>query len=382
MKSRIVTGLLMLVGIQSVVDTGGAQEIEFRGQLSTWLFAREAGAQWSARYIPELFGQTALGASMTLDAQFAVKAFGTHSTEHDGFLQTSVLDLYRLWARLSSAQFEARLGLQKINFGPALLLRPLMWFDRIDPRDPLSITDGVYGLVLRYTFLNNTNVRFWMLLGNSKPRGWEVFGTRKRTPEFGGRIQVPVSMGELALSLHTREANLAGSPLFPFPVAGDVPFAEHRIALDGRFDVGVGLWFESVLLHREFELTTLRYQRFFLLGADYTFGIGNGLHVIAEHLQLDLAARAFGSDQDLRFSALACNYPFGLLDRLQAIIFYVWEDEQFFRYLSWQRTYDRWNFYVNFFWNPKNAGIPAFRSENEAGFGGGLGVQVMLVFTH
>ena len=48
------------------------------------------------------------------------------------------------WLRLSTSRFEARVGLQKINFGSATLFRPLMWFDSLDPRDPLQITDGVY----------------------------------------------------------------------------------------------------------------------------------------------------------------------------------------------------------------------------------------------
>jgi len=53
--------------------------------------------------------------------------------------------------------------LQKINFGSATLFRLLMWFDRIDPRDPLKLTDGVYGLLLRYYFHNNTNIWLWGL---------------------------------------------------------------------------------------------------------------------------------------------------------------------------------------------------------------------------
>jgi len=55
-----------------------------------------------------------------------------------------------MWIRLSTKQFELRAGLQKINFGSATLLRPLMWFDKIDPRDPLQLTDGVYALLARY----------------------------------------------------------------------------------------------------------------------------------------------------------------------------------------------------------------------------------------
>ena len=45
---------------------------------------------------------------------------------------TSRLKPYRIWARYKTARFEARVGLQRINFGSATLLRPLMWFDSVD----------------------------------------------------------------------------------------------------------------------------------------------------------------------------------------------------------------------------------------------------------
>lgn len=65
---------------------------------------------------------------------------------------------YRAWVRLSTNTFEARVGLRKINFGSATLFRSLMWFDRTDPRDPLRLTDGVSGLLLRDYAVNNTSL--------------------------------------------------------------------------------------------------------------------------------------------------------------------------------------------------------------------------------
>ena len=56
---------------------------------------------------------------------------------------------YRLWLRYSSDQIEARLGLQKIAFGPAMALRSLAWFDTIDPKDPTGQTDAVEAFRLR-----------------------------------------------------------------------------------------------------------------------------------------------------------------------------------------------------------------------------------------
>lgn len=95
----------------------------------------------------------------------------------------------------------------KINFGSASIFRPLMWFDKIDYRDPLQLTDGVYALLGRYYFSNNANLWLWTLYGNDEPMGWEKTPAVWQIPEFGGRIQQPVPRGEAALSYHHREAD-------------------------------------------------------------------------------------------------------------------------------------------------------------------------------
>ena len=77
-----------------------------------------------------------------------------------------------------------------------MLLRPLMWFDRIDPNDPLQLTEGVYGLLLKYTFLNNANIWLWGLYGNDDPKGWEAVPTQRKSAEYGGRLQAPFLSGE------------------------------------------------------------------------------------------------------------------------------------------------------------------------------------------
>lgn len=40
--------------------------------------------------------------------------------------------------------------------------------------------------------------------GNSELRGWDVFETNKEKPKFGGRFQVPVPLGEVAVSYDNR----------------------------------------------------------------------------------------------------------------------------------------------------------------------------------
>ena len=124
-----------------------------RGLIAGWAMGNLQGAlnpQLGIRSIPEFTLEQSVSSSVLFDVEFSLNAFGTaqfrsgEDTRTDG-----KIDPYRLWFRFSTSQFEARIGLQKINFGSASLLRPLMWFDSSEPRDPLQLTDGVYALLLR-----------------------------------------------------------------------------------------------------------------------------------------------------------------------------------------------------------------------------------------
>ena len=136
------------------------------------------------RFIPEFTLKKSFSQNLSIDFEASFNAYGTSqiNAPSDG-----EIDLYRMWGRISTSRFEFRMGLQKINFGSASLLRPLMWFESIDPRDPLQLTDGVTGLLFRYYFLNNANIWIWGLYGNDNLKGWEFFPTRSRSAEYGGR---------------------------------------------------------------------------------------------------------------------------------------------------------------------------------------------------
>jgi hypothetical protein len=178
-----------------------AQTLDVKGQASVWLAlndARPRNLRFGLRYIPALSFSTAAGKDLTLDAEVSANAYLNGESPGGAFaIQSREIKLYRGWVRLATTRFEARAGLQKINFGSATVLRPLMWFDRIDPRDPLQITDGVTGLLLRYYFPGNANVWAWGLYGNEATKGWETSPTARRSAEFGGRVQVPVPRGDL-----------------------------------------------------------------------------------------------------------------------------------------------------------------------------------------
>ncbi|MBN2274896.1 MAG: hypothetical protein JXK95_11220, partial [Bacteroidales bacterium] len=153
-------GLILLFASASC--RGMAQDsLQFKGQMSAWALYNPGNTlpiYLGGRYIPQLNysiqlpkkGKIDFEASANINGMAGFHPFDTGNT--DGKIKP-----YRLWARYSTRQFELRLGLQKINFGSASMLRPLMWFDKLDPRDPLQLTDGVWGLLARYYFLNNAN---------------------------------------------------------------------------------------------------------------------------------------------------------------------------------------------------------------------------------
>jgi hypothetical protein len=379
-KRGLLIACLSLIVLRGVA--AGA-DYDFRGQLSFWLAGHDRPAAEGAaglRYLPTFSLKASLGRGAAFDAEASLNAYANlQGPTLAATAGTTAFKPYRLWVRFTTARFEARLGLQKINFGSALLLRPLMWFDRIDPNDPLQLTDGVYGLLLKYTFPGDTNVWLWGLLGNDDAKGWETVPTRRREPEMGARVQVPLGPGEIAASYHHRRLDTARSVLeLPEGEAAVVP--EDRIGIDGKWDLGVGLWFEAVWTRQAWTAAPWKDQKFLTLGADYTFGLGHGLHVLAEHLEADFGADLLGQGSRRSFTGIMADYPLGLLDRLRAMVFRDWTSGDWYRILTWQRTYDRWSFYVLGFWNPETYRIPS--AGGTSNLFGGRGFQVMIVYNH
>jgi hypothetical protein len=283
---------------------------------------------------------------------------------------------YRIWARYTSRQFELRLGLQKIDFGSATVLRPLQWFNQIDVRDPLQLTNGVYALLGRYYFKNNANVWLWVLYGNDKPRGFDVLKTNKWIPEFGGRAQYPVPKGELALSYHHRTADsrsILGVPFYQY-------IQEDRVALDGKWDVVIGLWFEAAFIHKYKDVGMLSNQTMLNAGLDYTFGLGNGLYAMAEHLIITADQKPFRFQNLTNVSALNLNYPFSMYDRLSCIASYNWEAKGASATLIYQHDFKTFSGYVMAYYNPKT---PTGIQQNElVNTFSGPGVRLMIVNNH
>ncbi|MDD3010533.1 MAG: hypothetical protein PHU97_04375 [Bacteroidales bacterium] len=357
-----------------------SQEFSFDGQASGWGAVQPFNTlqyQGGARCLPERNLSDTIFKGHQLTARVSATGSITHTYPNPDYDTKYSLKPYRGWIRYSTPQLEVRAGLQKIAFGPATMLRPLMWFDRLDPRDPLQITDGVYGVLGRYYFLNNANIWLWGLYGNESTKGWEYIASKKQRPEFGGRVQLPVPAGEVALSYHNRVMDYATDTTGFFPGLGEVN--EQKFALDGRWDTFVGLWFEAVTAHQQQDILP-SWTSQLNIGVDYTFGLGNGLHVTHEALFAGASEKFAGEGTYTAFSAMSAAYPISLSDNATIMVYYDYKNNDWYRFLNLQHSWTNLSAMLMLYWNPDNFNL--YGNMPEAAIYTGTGFQIMLIYNH
>ena len=362
-------------------NTGAQDTLRFSGQFSSWLNAgtgSDLPLHGGARYIPQLNFEMPVSENRLFYAETSANIFGnTDFRPFDTISASGKIKPYRIWMRYTTDQFELRLGLQKLNFGSAYMLRPLMWFDQTDPRDPLQLTDGVWGLLARYYFLNNANLWLWGLYGNNEKRGWESIPVNRKIPEFGGRVQVPVPGGEAGFTYHHRVAD-SRETRGTVPSFDKIP--ENKFGLDAKWDLKTGLWIEGSYTKKEKDVGMLTNQLVMNAGIDYTFRAGNGLYLAFENLLATYDEKPFAFSNRLFFSMMSANYPVGLLDKFGAILYYNWTGKDFYSFMTWQRQFDKIMLYLIAFLNPDQYQLPA-QTDSRNMFSG-KGIQVMFVFNH
>ena len=246
------------------------------------------------------------------------------------------LELYRSLVRYSTLNYEFRLGLQQLNFGQALILRPLQWFDNIDPLEENRDSDGVYAFLAKRYFLDNSNMWGWIILDDgefSEDRSMHNF---VKQLEYGGRWQYPIENTEFALSLHQKK------------LTNSEYSQETRLGFDIRKDYVLGFWAETSLSlyhgHQAISSSNL-----LTIGADYTFSVGNGLYLLLENLIIsDLAPDEYLPNK-AKSTAFQISYPLNLFDSVQGIATYDWQLEQDNLFLSYSRSYDYLSVYLNLY---------------------------------
>lgn len=300
----------------------------------------------SLNYIPEVDVNIFQIHNNSVDSKFAYDLNFTYTSKKDNNIKVTD-KLYRCWLRFSTLQSEFRIGLQKLNFGPARILRALQWFDNIDPTDPTQTTEGEKAILGRYYFLNNANIWLWGIWGEKNETSVINFFREKDNLEFGGRIQYPFQFCETALTYHHQgnENNLG---------------EENRFGFDARWDFAMGFWTEFVV--SQFTKSPMKYSREITLGTDYTFSYKNGIYILAEYNKYSaMATKFFQETESTDMIAMSLSYPINLFDNLSSILTYDIDGNDIYSNLTYQRTYDYFSLYLTVFFNPKKSSMNASR---------------------
>jgi|TARA_Y100000310_G_scaffold213239_1_gene214145 hypothetical protein len=286
----------------------------------------------------------------------------------DALLKTASKN-YRMWFRYSSEKLEARLGLQKIAFGPAQILRSLAWFDTIDPKDPTGQTAAVEAFRLRVYPTNSLSVWTW------------VINNELDTLAYGGRVELSTDHGEWGFTYH-QDPTMTTQAAGQLPVI--IPGPHQRVALDHRYDGYLGFWFEGAGFFADNQqAVALNRYALVTFGADYTVPVGPGLLVMAEIMQSNGWSSKTDSTSKQTFTAFMAGMPLGMLHQLMFITHVDWDENHTYNYFRWSTTYD--NFSLNFVLsiNPKRVNYDNVHEgllNTLTGFGTGL--QFMLIYNH
>lgn len=377
MKVRLAAILFVMAAGLSAQNT-----FNFDGQLSGIANYSPEAVAWgllNGLYIPELNYDWKLDTNQrSLYFEASANIWGSGYFYSDSTRWEGNIEAYRVFARYTGNQVEFRQGLQKIDFGSAMILRPLQWFNEIDPRDPLAITNGVWAGLGRYYFLNNANIWVWGMLPSTNPRGLDLTKSASNQIEFGGRFQQPTNRGEIAITYHHRKAN--PSDFSDFVNVNSVP--ENRFGLDGKWDLGIGLWFETSYVRKQEDLGLLTNQTLGTIGADYTFGIGHGLNVVLEHMISGYDEKTLGFEKQFNTTAINFSYPLGFFDNLSIFSTYSWEVEAASFFVNYQHDFRKVTGYFMAYYTPET-NVTLIESENDfvSSFAG-PGLRIMLLFKH
>ena len=307
-------------------------------------------------YIPTFSMMKLLSNDRSMDIEWAYqldRAYSGNTLLHNNESH------HRYWIRYSSEKLEARLGLQKIVFGPSFVLRSLSWFDTIDLKDPTGQTDGVEALRLQWFPSNSLSLLSWAINNDQD------------TLSYGSRAEVSNSLGEWGLTYHqdpSKSKQTIGQ--IGIPVSG----SHNRLAMDYRYDGFFGFWNESALItsdRSEIKMTTI--------GADYTLPIASGILVMAEYLSISNKIDSDGLSQS--YTAFMTTIPLGMVHQLMFISQFDLEESHSYNYLRWSSTYDHYSLNFVLSINPKRAEyLPIIMPNTLAGFG--TGFQFMFIYDH
>ena len=329
------------------------------------------------RYVPELNYKNNMDSisSISFLASANLSFSKTYISPKSNFSE-NLIKSYRAWVRYIYKPFEVRVGLQKIDFGSALLLRPLQWFNEIDPRDPQGLTYGVNGVLMRYYFNNNSNLWLWGLYGNSRMRGLDIISSYDKSPEFGGRFQSIIDKGEVSISFHQRITTFDEFKILnPFKKN-----PENRVGIDAKVDVGFGLWFEGSYIKRAKKIGPFTKQLLLTLGADYTYNIGNGLTMIAEHFYTSYGENKIDNENTNYISAFSFSYPISYFGNINTFFYHQWESSKNTFAINYKHSFNKLTGFLIGTYNPES--VQNFQTNEILNTFTGPSIRIMLIYNH
>jgi hypothetical protein len=347
-----------------LLTTSFGQSLSTNGQLWTSTLTSndvpdgQSSIESTMGYIPTLSLFKELSDNQLIDIEWAYRLDRAYSG--DSLLHNNESH-HRYWIRYSSEKLEARLGLQKIVFGPSFVLRSLSWFDTIDLKDPTGQTNGVEAFRLRWFPSNSLSLWSWAINNNQD------------TLSYGSRAEVSNSAGEWGLTYH-QDPSKSLQPIgqIGIPISG----SHNRIAIDYRYDGFIGFWNESALVSSDRSEIIMA-----TVGADYTLPIATGILVMAEYMSISNKINSGELSQS--YTALMASMPLGMVHQLMFISQFDLEENRSYNYLRWSSTYDHYSLNFILSISPKRADYNLSEEHlprSLAGFG--TGFQFMFIYNH
>ena len=360
---KILLSFFTLLWIM-LFETAFGQPTLFKGQFwasgltGSDVPAGQSAYESSLGYIPTLSLSRNLSDLSFIDFEWAYRFDRSYSGDS---LFSNNEKNHRLWIRYSSEKLEARLGLQKIVFGPSQILRTLSWFDTIDLKDPTGQTDGVEAFRLRVFPSNSLSIWSWLINSNQD------------TISFGGRAELSTGFGEWGLTYH-QDPTVTPQSAGQFPVIISGP--HQRVAMDLRYDGYIGSWMEGAYIfsdNSEIKMVTM--------GADYTLPLASGILIMTESLYID--QKQNGSNTSQTFTAFMASIPLGMIHQIMLISQLDWDENRAYNYLRWSATYDHYSLNLILSLSPKRSDYnftEEYLPKTLAGYGAGL--KFMFIYDH
>ncbi len=234
--------------------------------------------------------------------------------EESGLVEEYDARFFRAWIRYEKDDFKIRGGRQQILFGAGALFRPLGFFDTRVISGIIPLTRGVDSLRSTY-FLSST----------SFVQGWAV------PAQIGNRAIVGLR-GEINFSLIEAGVVLQYHPVTDLPFLADFNLEMIQMGYHLKGEKTLGFWNESRLdIQKNRPGDLLRFDT--VLGVDYTFDIGQGLHVLVEYF-LRTQEKGFTNldlkqERTIQVMGLQLDQPVGIDVIWRAFFFFDLTDQSF-----------------------------------------------------